>query len=128
MNQTMRQQQFKKSFVFRKVARLSERFAGLCFRLVGLALVSLGGMSTGISQDSRPDLVFIIVDDLNDWLGCLGGHPDAKSPSIDRLASSGMLFTQAYCNAPQCRPSRTSLNHGVYPFKTGTYFLSLIHI
>lgn len=83
-------------------------------------------MSTAISQDSshdsRPDLVFIIVDDLNDWLGCLGGHPDAKSPSIDRLASSGMLFTQAYCNAPQCRPSRTSLNHGVYPFKTGTYF------
>ncbi|MFK8115215.1 MAG: sulfatase [Rubripirellula sp.] len=70
----------------------------------------------------RPDIVFIIVDDLNDWLGCLGGHPDAQSPNIDALASSGMLFRQAYCNAPQCRPSRTSLNYGVYPFQTGTYF------
>lgn len=70
----------------------------------------------------QPDIVFLIVDDLNDYLGCLGGHPNAKSPNIDKLAASGMLFTQAYCNSPQCRPSRTSLNHGIYPFKTGTYF------
>ena len=62
------------------------------------------------------------MDDLNDWVGCLGGHPDAKSPNIDALAASGMLFSQAYCNSPQCRPSRTSLLTGVYPFKTGTYF------
>ena len=40
----------------------------------------------------RPDIVFIIVDDLNDWIGCLGGHPDAKSPNIDSLAEGGMLF------------------------------------
>ncbi len=73
-------------------------------------------------QGAHPDIVFIVVDDLNDWLGCLGGHPDAKSPNIDALAASGMLFTQAYCNSPQCRPSRTSFNYGVYPFKTGTYF------
>lgn len=71
---------------------------------------------------NRPDIVFIIVDDLNDWLGCLEGHPDAKSPNMDALAASGMLFRQAYCNSPQCRPSRTSLNHGIYPFQTGTYF------
>lgn len=70
----------------------------------------------------NPDIVFIIVDDLNDWVGCLGGHPDAKSPNMDALAERGMLFRHAYCNSPQCRPSRTSLNHGVYPFKTGTYF------
>jgi arylsulfatase A-like enzyme len=75
-----------------------------------------------LAEKEPPDIVFIIVDDLNDWLGCLGGHPDAKSPNIDALAASGMLFPQAYCNSPQCRPSRTSLNHGVYPFKTGTYF------
>ena len=41
----------------------------------------------------RPDIVFIIVDDLNDWIGCLGGHPDAKSPNIDALAEGGMLFS-----------------------------------
>jgi arylsulfatase A-like enzyme len=74
------------------------------------------------AEDEQPDVVFIIVDDLNDYLGCLGGHPDAISPNIDALAESGMLFTQAYCNSPQCRPSRTSLNHGVYAFNTGTYF------
>ena len=75
-----------------------------------------------LAEEKRPDIVFIIVDDLNDWIGCLGGHPDAQSPNIDALATSGMLFSQAYCNSPQCRPSRTSLMAGVYPFKTGTYF------
>jgi arylsulfatase A-like enzyme len=85
-----------------------------------LALIAL--VHSASSEGRRPDIVFIIVDDLNDWLGCLGGHPDAKSPHIDALAASGMLFSQAYCNSPQCRPSRTSLNHGIYPFKTGTYF------
>ena len=47
------------------------------------------------ADEKRPDIVFIIVDDLNDWLGCLGGHPDAKSPNIDALAASGMLFSRA---------------------------------
>ena len=83
------------------------------------ALFLVNGATAG---DKRPDIVFIIVDDLNDWVGCLGGHPDAKSPHIDSLAASGMLFSRAYCNSPQCRPSRTSLNYGIYPFKTGTYF------
>ncbi len=87
-----------------------------------VVLFSLGFVLPAKAANDRPDVVFIIVDDLNDWLGCLGGHPDAKSPNIDAFAASGMLFSQAYCNSPQCRPSRTSLNHGVYPFKTGTYF------
>jgi arylsulfatase A-like enzyme len=86
---------------------------------VMMFLIAVGNTATA---SDRPDVVFIIVDDLNDWLGCLGGHPDAKSPHIDAFAASGMLFRQAYCNSPQCRPSRTSLMSGVYPFKTGTYF------
>lgn len=93
--------------------------------LLTLLLLAFCGNCTSqtiVGAERRPDVVFIIVDDLNDWLGCLGGHPDAKSPNIDKLASSGMLFKHAYCNSPQCRPSRTSLNHGVYAFKTGTYF------
>ena len=72
--------------------------------------------------DDYPDVVFIIVDDLNDYLGYLGGHPNAISPNIDALAESGMAFPHAYCNSPQCRPSRASLNHGVYASNTGTYF------
>ncbi len=85
-------------------------------------LISFVPTLRSAAKDAKPDVVFIIVDDLNDWLGCLGGHPDAVSPNIDALAKKGMLFSQAYCNSPQCRPSRTSLNHGVYPFHTGTYF------
>ena len=88
-----------------------------------LTLLAIAFLSASVSaNDKRPDIVFIIVDDLNDYLGCLGGHPDAQSPNIDGLAASGMLFKHAYCNSPQCRPSRTSLNHGIYPFQTGTYF------
>lgn len=87
------------------------------------ALLSVALLATTTrAADQRPDIVFIIVDDLNDYLGYLGGHPDAKSPNIDALAASGMSFKHGYCNSPQCRPSRTSLNHGVYPFRTGTYF------
>jgi arylsulfatase A-like enzyme len=90
--------------------------------ILSCLLVFIASAHLAPAADKRPDIVFIIVDDLNDWVGCLGGHPDAKSPHIDALAASGMLFSQAYCNSPQCRPSRTSLNHGIYPFNTGTYF------
>ncbi len=70
----------------------------------------------------KPDIVFIIVDDLNDYVGYLGGHPQGHSPNIDSLASQGMIFPNAYCNSPQCRPSRISLCYGISPHKTGTYF------
>jgi arylsulfatase A-like enzyme len=61
------------------------------------------------------------VDDLNDWIGCLDAHPNAKSPNIDRLAKRGTLFTNAHCQAPICGPSRTSLFSGLYPNTTGMY-------
>ena len=104
--------------------RTSHFQCNLLKRLIVLLvmLIPASGAATGQAAEQNPDIVFIIVDDLNDWLGCLQGHPDARSPNIDALAASGMLFPQAYCNAPQCRPSRTSLNHGIYPFHTGTYF------
>ena len=70
-----------------------------------------------------PNVLFIAVDDLNDWIGCLGGHPQAKSPNMDRLAARGTLFTNAHCNAPICNPSRTSLLLGMRPSTTGVYAL-----
>lgn len=66
-------------------------------------------------------MLFIGVDDLNDWIGPLGGHPQAVTPSIDRLASRGVTFTRAYCQAPSCNPSRTSLMTGLRPSTTGVY-------
>jgi arylsulfatase A-like enzyme len=70
---------------------------------------------------ARPNVLFIAVDDLNDWVGCLGGHPQAKTPNIDALAKRGVLFEQAYCAAPLCHPSRTAIMTGLRPSTTGIY-------
>jgi len=71
--------------------------------------------------DSRPNILFISIDDLNDWIGCLKGHPQTLTPNIDRLAARGMLFTNAHCVAPACRPSRAALFTGMVPQKTGVW-------
>ncbi|MCP4481024.1 MAG: sulfatase-like hydrolase/transferase, partial [Planctomycetaceae bacterium] len=68
-----------------------------------------------------PNVLFIAVDDLNDWVGCLGGHSQAHTPNIDRLASRGMLFTNAHCQGTMCNPSRISLLWGQRPSTTGFY-------
>ncbi|WP_404305157.1 sulfatase [Neorhodopirellula lusitana] len=72
----------------------------------------------------RPNVLLISIDDLNDWVGCLGGHPQAITPNIDRLASLGTLFENAHCQSPVCNPSRASMMTGRYPHSTGIYFLS----
>ncbi|MCA9138129.1 MAG: sulfatase-like hydrolase/transferase [Planctomycetales bacterium] len=72
-------------------------------------------------QDSRPNVLFIAVDDLNDWVGCLGGHPQSVTPNIDSLAESGLLFTNAHCAAPACNPSRTAIMTGISPHRSGLY-------
>ena len=69
----------------------------------------------------RPNVLFIAIDDLNDWVGCLGGHPQAVTPTIDALAARGTLFTNAHCQGPICGPSRASLLSGKYPHTTGIY-------
>ena len=72
-------------------------------------------------KQNRPNVLFISVDDLNDWIGVLGGHPQARTPNIDRLADSGMLFTNAHCPAPACNPSRTAIMTGIAPNRSGLY-------
>jgi arylsulfatase A-like enzyme len=68
-----------------------------------------------------PNVLFVAVDDLNDWIGCLGGHPQTATPHIDRLAHRGTLFTNAHCQGPICGPSRAALLSGRYPHTTGVY-------
>lgn len=63
----------------------------------------------------------IVVDDMNDWVGCLGGHPQVKTPNIDRLAKRGLLFTNAHAAAPVCNPSRVATLTGRRPGSTGIY-------
>ncbi len=69
----------------------------------------------------KPNVLFISVDDLNDWIGCLGGHPQAKTPNLNRLAASGILFTNAHCPAPACNPSRGAIMTGISPHVSGLY-------
>lgn len=73
---------------------------------------------------AQPNILMIAVDDLNDWIGVMGGHPQVKTPNIDRLAQRGVLFTNAHCQSPVCNPSRASMLSGLYPETTGIYFLS----
>ena len=72
----------------------------------------------------KPNVLLIAVDDLNDWIGVLGGHPQAKTPNIDKLARRGVLLSNAHCQAPVCNPSRASLMTSLYPSTTGIYFLN----
>lgn len=72
--------------------------------------------------DTRPNVLFIAVDDMNDWVGCLGGYSDnVHTPNIDRLARRGMLFENAHCAAPVCNPSRTAVLTGLRPTTSGVY-------
>lgn len=75
-------------------------------------------------QAEQPNVLLIAIDDLNNWVGCLGGHPQARSPNIDQLAERGTLFTNAHCQAPICNPSRTSIMYGLRPSTTGVYMNS----
>ncbi len=67
------------------------------------------------------NLLFISIEDLNDYVEPLGGHPDAITPNISRLARSGMLFSRAFASAPACSPSRTAVLFGKWPWDTGIY-------
>lgn len=69
------------------------------------------------ANDKQLNVLLIAVDDLNDWIGCLGGHPDAKTPNIDKLASRGILFTNAHCQGTMGNPSRISSIRYTAPFE-----------
>lgn len=73
------------------------------------------------TQAEKPNVLFLAIDDLNDWIGALGGHPQAKTPNLDRLISQSVLFDNAHCTAPVCSASRHSLLSGLRPSTTGWY-------
>ncbi len=72
----------------------------------------------------KPNILFIAIDDQNDWIGPLRGHPLVKTPHLDRLAARGTTLLNAHCQAPLCNPSRTSLMLGLRPTTTGVYGLA----
>lgn len=91
---------------------------------IALSLVSCGPKSSSteiVDKLEKPNVLFIAIDDLNDWVGCMGGHPNTKTPNLDRLAAEGVLFTNAHCQAPLSGPSRASVMTGLRPSTTGIY-------
>ena len=91
-------------------------------RAAALALVAgLASAASAAAPTTRPNVLMIAVDDLNDWVGYLGGHPDVKTPHLDRLAARALAFTNAHCPAPVCNPSRVAILTGRFPSTTGIY-------
>jgi len=88
-------------------------------RLAVLLLLCLPAFAA--NPPARPNVLFIAVDDLRDWVGYFGHNPQAKTPNYDRLSRMGTSFTRAYCASPVCNPSRTALMSGMRASTTGVY-------
>lgn len=70
---------------------------------------------------TKPNVLFISVDDLNDWIEPLGEHPQARTPNLSELAEQAVLFAHNYCASPACNPSRTALLTGIHAYNSGMY-------
>jgi iduronate 2-sulfatase len=81
-------------------------------------LAAVVAVSVATAEESRPNVLFVVADDLNTFIGCYG-DPRAKTPHLDRLAARGVRFDRAYCAFPLCGPSRNSFLTGLYPNSTG---------
>ena len=95
------------------------------FCLLGLAFLSCkteAQKSNNLSEKKQPyNVLFIAIDDLNDWTGFAGGHPQTQTPNMDKLAKQGVVFENAYCAASVCNPSRAALMTGFLPSTSGIY-------
>lgn len=103
---------------------MSSKTRRACALLICTLVVSeFSWLERGSASEAnkKPNVLFIAVDDLNDWIGCLGGHPQARTPNIDALAARGVNFVHAYCASPVCNPSRTALMTGLRSSTSGVY-------
>ena len=88
-------------------------------RFALIFLVGIAGILPASAE--RPNVLFISIDDLNDWVGALGGNPQAITPNIDRLFEQSAVFANAHCSQAVCTASRNSLLSGLHPTTSGWY-------
>ena len=81
----------------------------------------IAGSAFSADAKPKPNVLFIAIDDLRDWVSYLGHNPQSQTPNIDKLAARGVAFTRSYCAVPVCNPSRTALMSGMRPSTTGVY-------
>lgn len=84
-------------------------------------LIAVSPIDLSAAESEKPNILYITIDDMNDWVGCLDGHPQVKTPNIDRLAKRGLLFTNAHCVVPACSGSRAANWTGLLPIHNGVY-------
>ena len=92
------------------------------YSLLALSLLLLSNCTPPQQQiEEKPNILFIAVDDMNDWAGFLSGHTGMKihTPNIDRLAAASMIFTNAHTPAPACAPTRAAILTGVHHARSG---------
>lgn len=87
----------------------------------GLLPLSLVGCTGQDKQAEQPNVLMIMVDDLNDWIGVMNGYPQAITPNIDALMQKGTFFANAHCAQPVSNASRNALLSGLHPSATGWY-------
>jgi len=85
------------------------------------ALAAASGEGRDAGARRQPDVLFIAIDDLNDWIDTLDGPATIRTPNITALANRGMLFTRAFAPGTSCTPSRTAILTGMSPFNSGLY-------
>ena len=92
-------------------------------RGLAIVLLTLGAHAQGVaSAPARPNVLFVSLDDLNDWIAPLGGLGSTPvTPNFERLARMGATFTNAHCAAPACNPSRVAVLVGLRPSTSGVY-------
>lgn len=89
--------------------------------LVVGVLLSASISFANAEESTRPNVLFLAVDDMNDWVGCMGATPRAVTPNLDKLAARGVCFTNAHTAGIYCAPSRAAIFSGQFASTTGCY-------
>ena len=115
----------------KNVSKTSYKYTGLA--CLGVFVVIVGTMCLSCKNvtttketvkakaQERPNVLFVAIDDLNDWISPLGGNPQAITPNIAAFSKSAVNFTRNYCTSPGCAPSRASVMTGMHTYNSGMY-------